>query len=537
VSQNFVRGGDPGQGYLLPPDVRDWLPAGHLAWELLGLAQGMDLAAFTSWYRADGQGHAAYHPGMMVPLVCYCFCKGIRSSRAIEAATFDDVGARVICGNLHPDHSTVHRFITRHEQAVKGLLAASVVACARQGLVKVDVVAGDGTKVKANASAAANRTLQELDLGIGELERLVAAEVGAWVEQARAEDAADGLGRDDEDPPSGAGGGPQPSGRARAAAAGRLARRRAARDRLATAEQARQAQQAADRAARITRLEERAARAAASAAAQAAAADAKAAAWAAKAGAKAAAGSRKRPDGRAPAGADTSAHVARARRAAAKAQAALAKARVTPAQPGKPGKINTTDPSSKIMQAKNGGFGQLHNIQALASKDQVILGIGAHPSPADVAGLHPLLGKGRATLDAAGIRTKIGKALFDAGYASDTNFTTPCQPELYVAVTKEARQTGRLADGKQLNTTKQSWQQMAAKLDTPDGKALYRQRAGIIEPVFAQLFARLGTRLHYRDQRTDLELHLWAATHNMLKAIRARQRRTTQQAPTPAPAT
>ena len=44
VAQNFIRGDDAGQGYLLPPDVRDWLPARHLAWELAGLAQEMDLA-------------------------------------------------------------------------------------------------------------------------------------------------------------------------------------------------------------------------------------------------------------------------------------------------------------------------------------------------------------------------------------------------------------------------------------------------------------------------------------------------------------
>ena len=37
-----------------------------------------------------------------------------------------------------------------------------------------------------------------------------------------------------------------------------------------------------------------------------------------------------------------------------------------------------------------------------------------------------------------------------------------------------------------------SWEQMAARLDTPEGKALYKQRGAIIEPVFAQLFARLG---------------------------------------------
>jgi hypothetical protein len=65
---------------------------------------------------------------------------------------------------------------------------------------------------------------------------------------------------------------------------------------------------------------------------------------------------------------------------------------------------------------------------------------------------------------------------------------------------------------------------MAARLDTPEGKALYKQRAGIIEPVFAQMFARLGRHLNYRGDRTDLELHLWAVSHNLLKAIGARQR-------------
>src|SRR5258708_2236219 len=414
MPQNLIRGDDPGRGYRLPADGREWLARRHLAWELLALAKEMDLASFTSWYRADGQGRPAYHPAMMVTLAGYCFCKGIRSSRAIEMATFDDVGARVICANLHPDHSTIHRFVTRHEQPVKGLLVQSVVACAREGLVSVDVVAGDGTKGRSRASMAANGRAADY-------QRRAAATAGA--------------------------------------------------------------------------------------------------------------GSGKRPDGRAPAGAAHSSHVARARRAAERAAAALAEAVAgpAPAAAGKPLKINTTDPSSKVMQAKNGGFGQLHNIQALAGKHQVIYAIGAHPSPADVAALHPLLGKGRATLDAAGIGDPIGTALFDAGYASDANFTADCQAELYVAVTREARQTGRLDDGKKPKTRKDSWQQMAARLDTPEGKALYRQRAAIIEPVFAQLFARLGTHLSYRDEKVDLELHLWAASHNLLKAIRARRRRARQQ--------
>jgi hypothetical protein len=221
----------------------------------------------------------------------------------------------------------------------------------------------------------------------------------------------------------------------------------------------------------------------------------------------------------------------RERAAAAKAQQALdqvlAQRATAAGAPGKPPKANTTDPASGVMPAKKGGFGQLRNVQAIAGAHQVIYAIATHDNPTDTAALHPLLQAGRANLDAAGIREKIGAALFDAGYASEDNFTTECEPDLYVAITREARQTGRLRDGRKPATMKDSWRQMAARLDTPQGKALYRRRAGIIEPVFAQLFARLGRDLHYRDTKADLELHLWAASHNLLKAIRAQTRQAT----------
>jgi transposase len=544
MAPNFVRGDDPGQAYLMPPDPRDWLPARHLAWELRDLTARMDLAPFTGWYRADGQGRPAYHPAVMVALIGYCYCKGIRSSRAIEAATFDDVGARVICGNLHPDHSTIARFISRHEAAVKGLLVASVVACAREGLVTVDVVAGDGTKVRASASMAANATLEDLGTEIAELEALVAAEVDAWVAQARAEDLAQGTLDGSEGRARGEDGGqakgedgPRGAGRARRArrggkrAAATLARRQQARAMLEASEQARREQAEAERSAQVARLAERAASGKARAEAEAQAADAKVAEYQARAAAKAAAGSGKRPDGRVPVSAAESGVVRKARQAAGKAAGKLAAAQARPAGPPKPGKINTTDPGSQVMQAKNGGYGQLRNVQALAGKGQVIYALTTHPSPADVHALHPLLAAGRATLDAAGVTGKLGIVLFDAGYASDANFTAACEGDLHVAVTKEARQTGRLSDGKQPRSALESWQQMTARLATPQGAAAYKQRAGIIEPVFAQLFSRLGRHLNYRDAKADLELALWATTHNLLKAIRARQRRQATTAP------
>jgi hypothetical protein len=208
---------------------------------------------------------------------------------------------------------------------------------------------------------------------------------------------------------------------------------------------------------------------------------------------------------------------ARLRDKAARAAAAAA------AAPAPELKASLTDPGSRVMPLKKGGFDQLYNAQAIACKKQVILAIGTHDSPCDTGALHPLLAQARAVLAAAGITSPIRKALWDAGYASDANFTAPCEAELYVALTRESRQTGRSTTGYAPAAMMESWEQMAARLDTPEGKALYKQRSAIIEPVFAQLFARLGRHLNYRGTKVDLELHLWAVSHNLLKAIAARQ--------------
>ena len=524
MGYNFAGGGGGDQVYLLPPDPREWLPERHLAWGLREAVAGMDLAPFVAWYRADGQGKKAYHPRLMVALVMYCYCMGIRSSRAIEMATWDDVGARVLAQNLHPDHATIARFVSRHERAVKGLLVASLVACAKQGLVCVDVVAGDGTKVKANASMAANATAEQLETEIAGLQALIAAEVDAWLAQAQAADAAEDALFGDDGP--GRGGGPGTLARA----AGKLARRQQAKARLEAEAAARQRQAEAERAGKIARRERRVAARRAAADRLAAQADARVADYQRRAAEKAATGGRNRPGGRVPVPADRHVLVRRARQALAAAGQALEQARAAPAvpaEPARPPRASTTDPGSQVMPRKNGGFGQLHNLQAVAGRHQVIYAIATHGNPNDTGALHPMLAAARASLDAAGITGPIERALFDAGYASEANFTTPAEAELYAAVTREARQTGRTRDGQRPQTMKTSWQQMAARLDTPAGKTLYRQRAAIIEPVFAQLFHRLGRHLNYRGQHVSTELHLWAASHNLLKAIRAQARQPT----------
>ena len=538
MGYNFAGGGDGDQVFLLPPDPRDWLPEGHLAWAVRRAAAGLDLAPFLAAYRADGQGKTAYHPRMMVALVMYCYCKGVRSSRAVEMATFDDVGARVICAGLHPDHATCARFVTRHKEPLQGLLVQSLAAGAREGLVRVDVMAGDGTKVKANASMAANATAEQLGLDIAELEELLEAEVAAWIEQAAAADAAgDALsgGGDDAPPPAGG----TPAGAARGRTAGKLARRKAALAKLEAGEQARRQQAEAERAERIAKLAAEKDRLQARAAQELARGQAKVDRYAQRAAARAA-GSATWPRGRRPAPAgqqrDVRAAAAAAARAAAKLEEAIAAPAVALAL-ARPPKANTTDLASRVMPLKKGGYDQLYNLQALAGRRQVIVAIGTHPTSTDTTALHPLLAAAAANLAAAGITGPIGTALFDAGYASGDNFTAPCAADLYVAVTRESRQAGQLRDAAAPLPGQPGWQAMAAKLDTPGGRAVYKQRKAIIEPVFAQLFARFGRTLHYRGDMVNTEICLWAAVHNTLKAIRARARREKrerQAAPQPA---
>jgi transposase len=166
---------DRDQVFLLPPDVREWLPADHLAWFVLDVVDQLDLGPFLKAYRADGHGRAAYEPRMLLAVLLYAYCTGIRSSRQIERRCHEDIAFRVLSGNSTPDHVTIARFRVRHEQALAGLLVASLKLCAAAGLVRLGLIALDGTKIEANAAAAANRTHAHLEKQVAELLEQAAA--------------------------------------------------------------------------------------------------------------------------------------------------------------------------------------------------------------------------------------------------------------------------------------------------------------------------------------------------------------------------
>src|SRR3954462_14977944 len=176
---NFIRP-NRDQLFLMPPALQDWLPSDDLAYFLLDAVDQFDLAPFHAAYRVDGVGQAAFQPHMMVALLLYAYCLGVRSSRQIERLCQRDVAFRVVAGNLRPDHATSARFRQRHTEALKGLFTDILRLCKEAGLGKGGFVALDGTKMAADAALDANRTYES-----------IRAEVETMLQQAQATDAAE----------------------------------------------------------------------------------------------------------------------------------------------------------------------------------------------------------------------------------------------------------------------------------------------------------------------------------------------------------
>ena len=144
---------DPRQAHLLPPSPMDWLSEDHVVYFVLDAISELDLSAIEHRIQSkDSRGTRPFPPRMMVGLLLYGYCVGVISSRKLEAATYNDVGFRVLCSGNHPDHSTISEFRKRFDQELAGLFVQVLRMCQESGLVKLGHVALDGTKMQGNAS-------------------------------------------------------------------------------------------------------------------------------------------------------------------------------------------------------------------------------------------------------------------------------------------------------------------------------------------------------------------------------------------------
>jgi len=526
---------DRDQPFLFPPDMRDWLPGDHPVWLVIRVVEGhMDTSAFHARRRTGGPGTAGYDPDMLVTVLVWAYAHGVTSSRDMERLCRTDVAFRVICAGNLPDHVTFARFRADFPGEVGDFFAGVLVLCARLGMGKLGTVALDGMKIAANASKSANRT------GEG-LRKLAGEAVAAHAAADAADDELYGSGvRGDEVPPEAWAPGSRDS-RIAAALAGLEAERAAAE----AAEAARVAEYRARREAG-----ERAGCPPASAAVELAEENlaqviarqqAKAGDWQARnAASLAATGRPLRGSPPVPAHRHCRVKEAEAKVEATRARTAEAqrKAAEKAAAAKGPGPVrNITDPDSRLMPVRGGGFIQGYNTQNLTSQDGLIIATELTGDQADCPSFEPMLAKGQeaaaliaAHRPAAGQdggsqdQDGIGQVLADAGYCSEANLTCP-GPDRLIATGKgrDLEKAARDPDGDGPGWGGPAIQAMRERLKTPEGIAAYRQRGHIAETPHGHIKHNMGLRqLSVRGKRkASAEWTFAAAVHNLFKAISA----------------
>ncbi|MFZ1058685.1 MAG: IS1182 family transposase [Candidatus Rokuibacteriota bacterium] len=164
---------DPDQLFLMPPNLRDWLPREHLAYFVSDVVDDLDLSAIFQVYEREARGYPPYHPALMVKVLLYGYATGVRSSRRLARACVEDVAFRVLAANNTPDFRTLSEFRRRHLAALGALFQQVLGLCRRAGLVKLGTVALDSTKIKANASKHKAMSYARMERAEHELEATV----------------------------------------------------------------------------------------------------------------------------------------------------------------------------------------------------------------------------------------------------------------------------------------------------------------------------------------------------------------------------
>ncbi|WP_433366032.1 transposase [Actinoplanes sp. CA-142083] len=515
---------DRDQVFLLPPSMMDWLPADHLVWFVIDAVGELDTAAFHARARLGGVGRRGYDPEMLLTLLVYAMAHGVRSSRQIERLCHTDVAFRVICASDVPDHTVLARFRQDHETALADLLTATLLLAARLGMVRLGVVAFDGTKIAGNAARDANRSEQ----GLRRLAEQYLADTAAT--DAAEDTEFGGDERGDELPPR---------LRDRSGRAARIRQALAEAEKAGAAERARRdaAEQAgadyernlADPDLSVFGPPPKTADPVAAARArwqrERARIQRRADAWHERAARTRAAGNQ--PHGRPPLPADQHCRVKTAKAAydaaAVDAGTGAAEDPTTTDTPGP--RVNLTDPDSRLLKTRNGWL-QGYNCQTAVSEDQFFLHAQATQDANDVQQFEPTrtaITDLAAHLTAHTGRTDltIGVMIGDAGYDSINNLTCHGPDRLIAGTT--SRQLGDHATTNPATgqppehaTIRQA---MNHRLRTTAGRNLYKRRSPLVEAPNSWLKDRRGLRQFLRRglTATNSELRFAAAVTNLLR--------------------
>jgi transposase len=459
MAQNFIAC-DREQELLLPPSLREWLPEGHLAWFVIDAVAQLDLSGFYGVYRADGHGRPAHDPAVMVALLLYGYAIGERSSRRLERRCVEDVATRVICANQTPDHTTIARFRQRHETELAELFGEVLALCAEAGLVRVGVIAVDGTKVAANAAPQATRDYVQIA-------RAILAEADAVDAE---EDERFGDARGDELPPE------------LSTAQGRRGWLREAKRRLDEQRAAAARPIPRDRPERLKeakrRLEEE-------------------------------------HQVECEANAAYEAYRARGVDKNGKKFGRPPQLFTPPMAPA--GKINLSDLDSRNVKTSR-GWVQGYNAQAVATEDQIVIAAEVTVDSPDFGHLEPMIRAAENELSAAGIEQPPEVVLADAGYWHHVQMERLLSDGLTVLIPPDAKKRAGARPGWDGGL----YAFMRRVLETDAGGELYAKRQTMIEPIFAdtKFNRRIDRFLRRGRSAARSEWRLANTAHNLLKLWR-----------------
>jgi transposase len=512
---------------LLPPDVRDWLPGDHVVWFLLDAVAAIDTSSLHGRAKLGGAGRAPYHPDMLLALLVYAYTGGLSSSRKIERRCREDAAFMVVSGLRHPDHVTISRFRKDNDAAMEALFEQVLRLCGRLGMGALGHVAIDGTKIEANASRAQSRDAD----GLRRVARRLLDEAAKVDDE---EDALFGDERGDELPEP-----LRDPVRRREVIADIVAKTKADADRARGKARARKADKAQRALALVDELEADAGTKAETrlrpaqdrlARSQAALARFRAETQArndARSAREAAAAAQERTlPGTRPVAVEDQVHIRNAVARVDRDRQALAKRRA--AEVEVTGKRNLTDPDSRFMPVKGGGFILGYNSQLAVSADYLILAVDVVPDPGDDKQLVPMLNKLDQAVNTLREATAnpdltVGTALFDAGYDSTDNLQAP-GPRRLIALGKRHNIAGDHPPTAPPDDHATPRQKMAWLLTTDEGKALYKKRGATVEPVNSHLKDQRGLRRYSRRGITaaTAELRLASLATNLLRLFTTR---------------
>jgi transposase len=153
----------PDRDWLLPARrIDDLLPEGHLARRVWDVVGRWDLSRFTRPLRARGSapGRAATDPRLLVALWLYATTQNVQGGRALARLCDPHQGSLPylwLAGGVSLNYHTLNAFRTGHGAALDDLLTQMLAALLAAGLVRIERVSQDGTRVRASAGSGSFR--------------------------------------------------------------------------------------------------------------------------------------------------------------------------------------------------------------------------------------------------------------------------------------------------------------------------------------------------------------------------------------------